>query len=96
MNGRKTRAANDLVAKELGEAIRNRRHAAGLTQANCARAADMHRNDLSMIERGRRCPRIDWVVNLAAVLDLEPAHLLAGVDWTPRTREHRGHFGVTG
>ena len=56
------------------------RRQAGLTQGELGHQASMHQNDVSMLERGRRCPQLDTVVKLAGALDLRASDLLRGVE----------------
>ncbi len=55
----------------------------------------MHRNDISLIERGKRRPRIDVLIKVARVLDVTPAELLKGIAWIPGKRPNSpGRFKV--
>lgn len=56
------------------------RRRAGLAQGELARRASMQQNDLSLLERGRRCPRLDTVVRLARGLEVPVCDLLRGVE----------------
>lgn len=56
----------------LGSALAAERERKGLTQAALARACGLDRSHVSLIERGRREPRIGTVARLAGAL---------GVSW---------------
>jgi transcriptional regulator with XRE-family HTH domain len=48
--------------------------------------AQVHRTEVSLLERGGRTPRIDTVVKLAAALSIPTDRLLAGIGSSPRKR----------
>jgi transcriptional regulator with XRE-family HTH domain len=45
--------------------------------------ASLHRTEVGTLERGERIPRIDTVVKLATVLEIEVGELVAGIEWRP-------------
>jgi transcriptional regulator with XRE-family HTH domain len=61
----------------LGEAVRRRRLALGLSQEELAAHGGLHRTYLGGVERGERNPSLDSVGRLAAALGVEPWQLLA-------------------
>jgi DNA-binding XRE family transcriptional regulator len=71
------------VAKLFGANLARCRDTTGLSQEEVGIRADLHRTEISQLERGLRCPRIDTLVKLAAALGLTPAALLAGIVWRP-------------
>ncbi len=71
------------VAKLFGANLAQYRDAAGLSQEEVGIRADLHRTEISQLERGLRCPRIDTLIKLAATLDVTPEKLLAGIVWRP-------------
>ncbi|MBU8841237.1 MULTISPECIES: helix-turn-helix domain-containing protein [Mycolicibacterium] len=64
------------ILAALGAAIRERRIAAGLTQAQLAERAGIGRVHLSHIEFGRKSPTVVVLVHLARALGIAPAALL--------------------
>jgi transcriptional regulator with XRE-family HTH domain len=56
------------------------RRRAGLAQGELARRVSMQQNDLSLLERGRRRPRLDTLVRLARGLEMPAGDLLRGID----------------
>lgn len=54
---------------------------AGLSQERTAERADLHRTELSLLERGLRLPRLDTIVKLAGAVEAEPCELLVGMTW---------------
>ena len=71
------------VAKTFGTNLSRHRGANGLSQEEVGRMADLHRTEVSQLERGLRVPRIDTLIKLAATLGVTPAALLAGIEWQP-------------
>jgi len=71
------------VAERFGLNLARLRQASGLTQADLAARTSMHRTEISLLERGRRVPRIGTLVKLAAALKVETGALLEGIVWLP-------------
>ncbi len=74
------------VAARFGNNLARLRHDAGLTQADLAARVSMHRPEVSLLERGRRCPRIDTLLKLAWALSLDAAALLEETASVPEPR----------
>lgn len=71
------------------------RREAGFSQDEMGLRAEVHRTEISQLERGLRCPRIDTVLKLAGTLEIEPGDLLAGIVW--KAAEHTsGRFECPG
>ena len=49
----------------------------------------LHRTEVTLLETGRRIPRIDTIMKLAASLAVSPDELLAGINWDLSTEEFR-------
>lgn len=62
--------------KRLGEAVRARRKAAGMSQEALADAAGIDRSHMGKIERGERNVTLLNVVKIAAALNGPPSDLL--------------------
>lgn len=73
------------VAQRFGDNLARRRKAADLTQEEASFAAGVHRTEIGLLERGRRIPRIDTLVKLAATVGVKPEDLLEGIVWEPGT-----------
>jgi transcriptional regulator with XRE-family HTH domain len=71
------------VAQLFGANLAHYRDATGLSQEEVGIRADLHRTEISQLERGLRCPRIDTLIKLAAVLGVTVEELLAGIVWRP-------------
>jgi transcriptional regulator with XRE-family HTH domain len=79
------------VAERFGSNLARHRKAADLTQEEASFAAGVHRTEIGLLERGRRIPRIDTLVKLAATVGVRPETLLEGIVWNPGTIR-RGSF----
>ncbi len=77
------RRRNDDVARVFGDNLTYAREKAGLSQEELGLRADLHRTEVSQLERGLRVPRIDTLVKLAASLGVTPEALLDGIEWEP-------------
>ena len=71
------------IAAIFGANLARCREAAGLSQEQVGLMADLHRTEISQLERGLRVARIDTLVKLAGALGVTPAALLDGLVWRP-------------
>jgi transcriptional regulator with XRE-family HTH domain len=67
--------SRDLVGRNVA-ALRKE---AGFSQEELAFRADVHRTEVSLIERGKRDPRLGTLVKLARALEVTPEILITGV-----------------
>ena len=81
------------VARHVGRRIRARRRFLDITQEELALRSEVHRTQFSLIENGRRQPRIHTLIRIATVLDLSPCLLLEGISWEPTRPASRGKEG---
>jgi transcriptional regulator with XRE-family HTH domain len=72
------------VAQRFGRNLLCARRRAGLSQDELGFRADLHRTEVSQLERGLRLARIDTLAKLAGALGVEPGELMAGIGWQPR------------
>jgi transcriptional regulator with XRE-family HTH domain len=82
------------VAECFAENLLILRRRSGLSQEDLGFAADLHRTEISQLERGMRLPRIDTVIKLAGALSVPPGELLKGMAWTAG-RATAGRFLVS-
>ena len=61
----------------FGQALRERRHAVGLSQEGLADVTGLDRTYVSGIERGERNPSLTNILKLAAAVQTSPAELFA-------------------
>ena len=68
------------VRKQFAANLRKQRERAGLSQEALADACDLHRTEISLLERCKRSPRLETIVILARGLGLSSAgELLQGI-----------------
>lgn len=79
--GRKNEAQSVKCAHRLGQNVVDLREKRDLTQAATAERAGLDRTEVSLIERGKRVPRLETIVKLAGALQVEPCALLEGMAW---------------
>ena len=63
--------------------LRRARTAAGISQEELGNRCDLHRTEISLLERAGREPRLGTIVKLAGALDTTPGELAAGIGWNP-------------
>lgn len=64
-----------LVAKAFGEALRERRTDAGLTQEALALSSGFDRTYISLLERGGRQPTLTTIIAFAEILEVSALEL---------------------
>ncbi len=70
----------DEIREQFGKNLKRRRLAAGLTQEELAHLAKLDRSAISLLERGKRFPRLDTLVILRRSLNLRSlSELLRGI-----------------
>ena len=60
----------DRVHASFAANLRDRRKRLGLSQEALAELCDLHRTEISLLERSKRSPRLDTMVGLARGLQL--------------------------
>jgi len=66
--------------------LRRARKAAGISQEELAERCEIHRTEVSLLERGGREPRLGMMVKLATALGTTPEALCAGIGWNTQAR----------
>jgi transcriptional regulator with XRE-family HTH domain len=70
----------DAVREQFAVNLRRHRKRVGLSQEALADVCDLHRTEISLLERCKRSPRLETIVILARGLELaSPAELLDGI-----------------
>ncbi len=70
----------DSVRTQFAANLRQHRERAGLSQEALAEICDLHRTEISLLERCKRSPRLETIVILARGLGLaSAAELLEGI-----------------
>lgn len=67
-------------AEEFGRALLAAGRRAGMSQDAPAKASGLRFNTISLLENGRRTPRLDTICLLARGLGIRPGRLIDGVD----------------
>lgn len=65
--------------------LREARRREGISQEALAALCDLHRTEISLLERGGREPRLGTLIKLASTLKCPPEELCAGIRWNPKT-----------
>jgi transcriptional regulator with XRE-family HTH domain len=69
--------------------LRHARQAAGISQEELAERCEIHRTEVSLLERGGREPRLGTMVKLATALGTTPEALCAGISWNTKVRDFK-------
>jgi transcriptional regulator with XRE-family HTH domain len=81
------------VAERFAENLLRLRQGRKLSQEELAARASIHRTQISLMESGKRLPRLDTLIKLAGALEVEIPRLVEGIAWAP-TVTHSGQFDV--
>ena len=66
--------------------LRKARVEAGVSQEELGYMCDLHRTEVSLLERAGREPRLATIVKLAGALETTPGELCSGIGWLPKAR----------
>jgi transcriptional regulator with XRE-family HTH domain len=66
--------------------LRQARTKMGISQEELGYRCELHRTEISLLERAGREPRLATLVKLAGSLETTPGELCAGVAWLPAKR----------
>lgn len=69
--------------------LRRARQAASISQEELAARTELHRTEISLLERGGREPRLGTMVKLAVALGTTPESLCEGITWNPKARKYK-------
>ncbi len=71
----------EAVRQQFATNLRRHRTRVGLSQEALADVCDLHRTEISLLERCKRSPRLETIVILSRGLELSsPAELLEGIN----------------
>jgi transcriptional regulator with XRE-family HTH domain len=70
--------------------LRKARQKKKISQEELGFMCDLHRTEISLLERGGREPRLGTIVKLASSLDTTPEQLCEGIRWLPS----KGRFQI--
>ncbi len=91
MDGRKV---DREAAQRLGKNLWSARRRAGYSQEDLGVLASLHRTEIGLLETGKRLPRIDTLMRLAAALEVGVETLVEGIEWLPPGPPASGSFAV--
>lgn len=74
------------VAEQFGLNLRRERERLGVSQEELSLRADVHRTEISQLERGKRVARVDTLMKLCGSLGIDSGNLLDGFSWKPGAR----------
>lgn len=66
--------------------LRKARKRAGISQEELGFRCDLHRTEVSLLERAGREPRLATLIKLAGSLETTPQELCEGLAWNPEKR----------
>lgn len=69
--------------------LRLARENAGISQEALAEMCEIHRTEVSLLERGGREPRLGTLVKLATALGTTPEALCSGIAWNAQSRQFK-------
>jgi transcriptional regulator with XRE-family HTH domain len=69
--------------------LRRARAAKGVSQEDLGFTCDLHRTEISLLERGGREPRLGTLLKLSQALDVSPEELSAGIRWSTAKRRFK-------
>src|ERR1700742_3710782 len=81
-----------LVGAQLAENIERRRAELRISQAECARRAEISISEIVVLEAGARLPLATTLKKVAAALDWEASDLLDGIRWVLPGEHDEGHI----
>ncbi|MEZ5077826.1 MAG: helix-turn-helix transcriptional regulator [Solirubrobacterales bacterium] len=69
--------------------LKRARKAKGMSQEELGFRCDLHRTEVSLLERAGREPRLGTLVKLATVLETSPDVLCAGIAWQAKAQRFK-------
>jgi transcriptional regulator with XRE-family HTH domain len=73
--------------ERFATSLRKARQRKGISQEELGFLCDLHRTEISLLERGGREPRLGTIVKLCGALDTTPDQLCEGIAWLPSRRK---------
>ena len=67
--------------------LRKARQSKEISQEELGFRCELHRTEISLLERGGREPRLGTIVKLAGALDTTPERLCDGIRWNPKSQK---------
>lgn len=67
--------------------LRKARQSKQISQEELGFRCELHRTEISLLERGGREPRLGTIVKLCGALDTTPEELCAGIRWNAKSQK---------
>ncbi len=67
--------------------LRKARQSKKISQEELGFRCELHRTEISLLERGGREPRLGTILKLCAALDTTPDELSAGIRWNVKSQK---------
>ena len=67
--------------------LRKARQSKQISQEELGFRCELHRTEISLLERGGREPRLGTIVKLCSALDVTPDELCTGIRWNAKSRK---------
>jgi transcriptional regulator with XRE-family HTH domain len=67
------------ISEQFGRFLYEARERAGLSQCALAKRVSVHQRDVSRLEKGRHCPRLDTALRLMEGVGADPLELLEAI-----------------
>jgi transcriptional regulator with XRE-family HTH domain len=83
------------LKERFSDNLRRERRLVGLTQVELGARTELHRTEISLLETGKRMPRLDTLVKLVCALGCRADDLTDGLAWVPNSDSH-GRWEVGG
>lgn len=82
------------LRERFGANVRQARKRHGWSQEELGERCELHRTEVSLLERGKRRPQLETLVKLAGGLGVAPDRLCEGISWSPATAAEKGRLDV--
>jgi len=69
--------------------LRKARQKAAISQEELGYLCELHRTEISLLERGGREPRLGTIVKLSGALKTTPEQLCEGIAWSPDRKRYQ-------
>jgi transcriptional regulator with XRE-family HTH domain len=66
--------------------LRKARQKVKISQEELGFRCDLHRTEISLLERGGREPRLGTIIKLSSALDVTPEELCTGISWNVKSQ----------
>lgn len=86
--------ATDPLTAKFAENLLVIRRRADISQEDLGFLANLHRTEISQLERGYRDPRLSTLIKLCGGLEVTPNELLAGIAWRAGTGPKLGELRI--